>query len=310
MAIRFDDRVAIVTGAGNGIGRTYALFLAERGAKVVINDLGGSIDGSSEAGARVADKVVDEIKAMGGEAVANYDSVTDGAKIVQTAIDAFGRIDIVINNAGILRDVSFQKMEDKDWDFVQQVHLNGAYAVTRAAWPYMRDQKYGRVVMITSSAGLFGNFGQSNYSAAKLGVVGLCNTLSKEGAKRGINVNVIAPFAASRMTETVLSPDMLEKIKPEYIAPFTCYLCAEVCASNGAIYEVGGGWCSQVKYQRSAGVGFDLNDLKLETLHEKWAGILDFESSPPDYPQFAGDAFVNIMKNLERQGMGMAKAKL
>ena len=298
--LRFDGRVAIVTGAGNGIGKQYALFLAGRGAKVVVNDLGGSFDGKG-ADNRPAQAVVDEIVAGGGEAVANFDSVTDGEKIVQTAIDTFGQVDIIVNNAGILRDVSFSKMSDEDWNLVQQVHVFGAYKVTRAAWPYMREKRYGRVVMITSSAGLFGNFGQANYSTAKLGVVGLANTLSKEGAKRGIKVNVIAPFAGSRMTETIMTPEMVNGLKPDYIAPFVGYLCSEACETNGSVFETGGGWVGQVKYQRSAGVAFDLNPkgMDLETIHSKWSEVMDF-SSGSDYPKTPNDAFKCILKNLQR----------
>ena len=298
--LRFDGRVAIVTGAGNGIGKQYALFLAGRGAKVVVNDLGGSFDGAG-ADTRPAQAVVDEIKAGGGEAVANFDSVTDGDKIVQTAIDPFGRIDLVVNNAGILRDVSFAKMTDNDWNLVQQVHVFGAYKVTKAAWPHMRKSRYGRIVMVTSSAGLFGNFGQANYSAAKLGVVGLANTLSKEGAKRGIKVNVVAPFAGSRMTETVMTPEMVNGLKPDYIAPFVGYLCSEACKANGSIFETGGGWVGQVKYQRSAGVAFDLTSkgMDLETIHSKWNDVMDF-SGNTDYPKGPNDAFKSILKNLQR----------
>src|SRR6187401_119325 len=174
--LRFDGRVALVTGAGNGLGRSHALLLAARGAKVVVNDLGGGIHGEGKSQS-AADTVVEEIKAAGGQAAANYDSVEDGAKIVQTAIDAFGKIDIVINNAGILRDVSFQKMTQTDWDLVYKVHVLGAFRVTHAAWPYMRDAGYGRIIMTTSASGIYGNFGQANYSMAKLGLHGFTQTL-------------------------------------------------------------------------------------------------------------------------------------
>ncbi|HVK72193.1 MAG TPA: SDR family oxidoreductase, partial [Kofleriaceae bacterium] len=186
--LRFDGKVAIVTGAGGGLGRSHALLLASRGAKVVVNDLGGSHTGEGKSSS-AADKVVDEIKAAGGTAVANYDSVEDGDKIVKTAIDTYGRIDVLVNNAGILRDVSFAKMTDADWDLVYRVHVKGAYKCTHAAWPVMRDQKFGRIIFTASAAGIYGNFGQANYSMAKLGLVGFGNTLALEGKKRNILVN-------------------------------------------------------------------------------------------------------------------------
>ena len=208
--LRFDGRVAIITGAGGGLGRAYARLLAARGAKVVVNDLGGSMHGDGAA-TTAADRVVGEILAAGGEAVANYESVEDGWRIVQHALDAFGRLDIVINNAGILRDVSFHKMSDEDWERIYRVHLYGGYQVTRAAWPHLRDQGYGRVIMTGSAAGLYGNFGQANYSSAKLGLLGLAQTLAVEGQKRNVLVNTIAPLAGSRLTETILPPDLFEQ---------------------------------------------------------------------------------------------------
>ena len=201
--LRFDNRVVLVTGAGNGLGREYALFFASRGAKVVVNDLGGSHTGTG-ASSRAADLVVEEIKAKGGQAVANYDSVEFGEKIIDTAVKTFGRIDVVINNAGILRDISFQKMSELDWDLIMKVHMKGAFSVTIAAWNIMREQGYGRIINTCSSSGLYGSFGQANYSAAKLGLHGLTLTLAKEGEKRNILINSIAPYAASRMTATSL----------------------------------------------------------------------------------------------------------
>ena len=217
--IRFDNRVAIVTGAGGGLGRSHALLFASRGAKVVVNDLGGAVDGSG-ASKNAADKVVDEIKAKGGEAVASYDGVDTpegAARIVAKAKEAFGKLDIVVNNAGILRDVSFMKMTDEDWDKILRVHLSGGMYVTRAAWPLLRENNFGRVVFTTSAAGLYGNFGQANYSSAKLGLVGLTKTLAHEGAKYNIKCNAIAPIAKSRMTETVMPPPVLEKLLPDYV---------------------------------------------------------------------------------------------
>jgi len=242
--IRFDGRVAIVTGAGAGLGRIYALELAQRGAKVVVNDLGGARDGSGSGSASPADQVVAEIKQLGGEAVANYDNVATppgGENIVKTALDAFGGVDILINNAGILRDKSFSKMEPENWHTVLDVHLNGAYNVTRPAMAIMKDNGYGRIVVTTSAAGLYGNFGQTNYSAAKMGLIGLMNTLKLEGKKYNIKVNAIAPIAASRLTEDIMPPDLFEKSKPEFVSPMVLYLCSERCRETGAIFNSGMG---------------------------------------------------------------------
>jgi len=239
--IRFDDQVAVITGAGGGLGRVYALELARRGAKVVVNDFGGSRDGTGGA-ATPADEVVNEIKAGGGQAVANYDNVATpdgGENIIKTALDAFDTVDILINNAGILRDKSFVKMEPENWQTVVDVHLNGAYHVTRPAVKVMREKGYGRIIMTTSAAGLYGNFGQSNYSAAKMGLVGLMNTLKLEGKKYNIRVNTVAPLAASRLTEDVLPQDLLDKVKPEFVAPIVVYLASGRCKETGFIYNAG-----------------------------------------------------------------------
>ncbi|MCP3954825.1 MAG: SDR family NAD(P)-dependent oxidoreductase, partial [Desulfobacterales bacterium] len=250
MQICFDDRVAVVTGAGAGLGKAYALELGRRGAKVVVNDLGGSRDGSGDGSATPADEVVAAIKKLGGEAVANYDNVattTGGENIVKAALDTFGRLDILINNAGILRDKSFVKMDPDNWQAVLDVHLNGAYNVTRPAFAVMKEQGYGRIIMTTSAAGLYGNFGQTNYSAAKMGLVGLMNTLKLEGQKYDVKVNTIAPIAASRLTEDVLPPDFFEKMKPEFVVPMALYLSSEGCPVTGNIYNAGMGF-----YNRAA----------------------------------------------------------
>ncbi|MFP4476125.1 MAG: SDR family NAD(P)-dependent oxidoreductase [Desulfatibacillaceae bacterium] len=255
--VRFDDKVAVVTGAGGGLGRAYALELARRGARVVVNDLGGSRDGSGGGDATPAQKVCDEIKAFGGEAVPNYDNVATpegGEAVVKTAVDNFGKVDIVINNAGILRDKSFLKMEPDAWNAVMDVHLHGAYHVTKAAWPYMRDNGFGRVIMTTSAAGLYGNFGQSNYSAAKMALVGFMNTLKLEGKKYNINVNTIAPLAASRLTEDVFPPDILEKSKPDFVAPMVLYLCSDLCRETGSIYNAGMGFFNRAAVETGPGV--------------------------------------------------------
>ena len=282
--IRFDNRVAIVTGAGGGLGRSHALLLASRGAKVVVNDLGGGVDGSG-ASTKAADQVVEEIKKAGGEAVANYDGVDtlEGAqKIVATAKEAFGKLDIVINNAGILRDVSFMKMTEDDWNKVLQVHLNGTMFVSKAAWPLLRENNFGRVVNTTSAAGLYGNFGQANYSSAKLGIVGLTKTLAHEGAKYNIKCNVIAPIAKSRMTETIMPPNVLEKLLPEYVSPLVGYLCSEGLEETAQVYAVGGGYFSRVAVVEAGGIGLSTDGgITPEQVSEKWKEINDLSSAQP-----------------------------
>lgn len=280
--IDFTGRAAIVTGAGAGLGRQYALDLARRGAKVVVNDLGGTRDGVGHSDA-AANKVVDEIKALGGQAVPNYDNVATaqgGENIVKTAIDAFGKVDILINNAGIVRDKTFNKMEEENWDSVMAVHLRGAYCVTRPAFVNMRENGYGRIVMTASGAGLFGNFGQSNYASAKMGLVGLTNVLKLEGAKYDIRTNVIVPVAASRLTEGILPPQFFEKMKPDFISPAVLYMCSELCQDSGMIINATLGY-----YSRSAivtGPGVFLSDgTKIpspEEVMESWDKIRSLEN--------------------------------
>jgi len=240
--IRFDDRVAVITGAGGGLGRTYALELARRGAKVVVNDLGGAADGSG-GGTSMADQVVKEIHEAGGTAVSNYDSVATpegGEAIVKTALDHFGQVDIVVNNAGILRDKSFAKLSPEELEIVLDVHLKGAFFVSQPAFRAMKERGYGRLVHTASAAGIFGNFGQTNYGAAKMGLVGLSNVLAVEGAKNNIKSNVIAPIAKPRLTEDLLGP-MADRLDPEKVTPLVVYLCSEQCDVTHAIYSVGGG---------------------------------------------------------------------
>jgi NAD(P)-dependent dehydrogenase (short-subunit alcohol dehydrogenase family) len=240
--IRFDGRVAVITGAGGGLGKTYALDLARRGASIVVNDLGGSADGTG-GGSSMADATVKEITEAGGTAVANYDSVAtpDGGKgIIQSALDEFGKVDILINNAGILRDKSFLKLEPKDLEAVIDVHLKGAFFVTQPAFAAMKANGYGRIVMASSGAGIFGNFGQSNYGAAKMGLVGLMNVLAVEGARNGIKVNTIAPIAKTRLTEELLG-GMADALDPEFVTPLVTYLCSEKCELTHEIFDVGGG---------------------------------------------------------------------
>jgi NAD(P)-dependent dehydrogenase (short-subunit alcohol dehydrogenase family) len=243
----FDGKVAIITGAGGGLGRSHALELAKRGALIVVNDLGGSMDGQGGSHT-AAQKVVDEIKAAGGEAVPNYDSVATpegGKAIVQTALDSFGKVDIIINNAGILRDTSFKNMTQDQLEPVLDVHLKGAFYVTQPAWQLMRDQGYGRIVNTSSGAGVFGNFGQANYGAAKMGLVGLTRVLAVEGAKNNIKVNAIAPVAKTRMTEELLGP-VADKLGPEFVTPLVTYLVHESVPVSGEVYSVGGGRVARV----------------------------------------------------------------
>uniref|UniRef100_T1JMB3 Peroxisomal multifunctional enzyme type 2 n=1 Tax=Strigamia maritima TaxID=126957 RepID=T1JMB3_STRMM len=264
------------------LGREYALLFGSRGASVVVNDLGGGRKGEDKSPS-AADNVVEEIKRAGGKAVANYDSVLDGDKIIKTAIDSFGRIDILINNAGILRDKSFIKMSDDDWDIIYRVHLLGAFKITRAAWPYMRDQKFGRIIMTASGAGIYGNFGQANYSSAKMALIGLSNTLAVEGAKYGIHSNVIVPVAASRLTEDILPPDLFEKFKPQFVAPVVAWLCHDLCPENGRIFQAAGGWVGKYEWRRSTGVALPANEkMTIELVKENWETISDM--SDPAHP--------------------------
>lgn len=244
MAIRFDGRVAIVTGAGGGLGRQHALALAARGAKVVVNDLGGARDGTGGS-QTPAEQVVAEIRAAGGEALASAASVTDYAAVeamVAEAMDAWGRVDILVNNAGVLRDKTFAKMDLEDFRFVLEVHLMGAVNCTRAVWDGMRERNYGRIVMTTSSSGLYGNFGQSNYGAAKMALVGLMQTLSLEGAKHDIRVNCLAPTAATRMTEDLGARLDLEALRPELVTPGLLHLASEDAPTRAILCAGAGGF--------------------------------------------------------------------
>ena len=243
MTLDYTGKVVIVTGAGGGLGRCHALEFARRGAKVVVNDLGGAVDGSGGS-SEAADKVVEEIKAAGGEAISNGSSVTDDAGVanmVSQTMDAYGRIDVLVNNAGVLRDKSFAKMEIADFDFVVDVHLFGTMKPTKAVWPIMKEQGYGRIMVTSSSSGLYGNFGQSNYGAAKLGVVGFINTLKLEGQKDNIHINALAPVAWTRMTSNLMPPEMEEALAPEQVTPAVVFMCSEqaptgkiICAGAGA----------------------------------------------------------------------------
>jgi NAD(P)-dependent dehydrogenase (short-subunit alcohol dehydrogenase family) len=281
MTIRFDNRVAIVTGAGNGLGRAHALLLASRGARVVVNDPGGAVDGKG-GGHAAADKVVDEIKAAGGQAVANYDSVAEpasAANIVKIAVDAFGTVDIVVNNAGVLRDKTFHNMTVEDFDFVVKVHFLGTAYVTHAAWPILRAKAYGRVVVTSSNSGIYGNFGQSNYGGAKLAVVGFMNALRLEGQKYNIFINALAPIAGTRMTESLMTQEVLAKLDPAFVSPMVAYLCSEQCQRTGEIWSAGAGTFARIEYREAPGLRIEGRAPTLEDVADNIEKIADLSTN-------------------------------
>ncbi|CAK1364549.1 unnamed protein product [Cercospora beticola] len=311
--LQYDGQVCVVTGAGAGLGRAYARFFAARGAKVVVNDLGGSFNAkTNERSGAVADQVVAELRKNGYTAVANYDPVQEGDKIIKAAIDNFGRIDILVNNAGILRDITLRKMSDADWDVIHDVHLHGAFKTTRAAWPYFRKQKYGRIIQTTSASGLFGNFGQSNYASAKFALVGLAETLAKEGAKYNILTNVLAPGAASRLTQTVWPKEMMDLMAPEWVVPLVGYLTHESCRETGSIFEAGAGHFSKIRWERSKGVLLKPDEnLSGQHIIENWKKIVDFTDA--EHPNQSADimsllkttAGLPANKPLSAEGLGL-----
>ena len=298
--LRFDGKVVIVTGAGGGLGRSHALLFAQRGAHVVVNDLGTARDGTGRSSG-AARAVVDEIKASGGSAIDNGDSVEDGDKIVAAALGAFGRVDVVVNNAGILRDASFGKMTDLDWDLVYRVHVKGAFAVTKAAWEPMRQQGFGRVIFTSSAAGLYGTFGQANYAMAKAALIGLARTLAVEGARKNVFANVIAPVAGSRMTESVLPPELVAALKPEHVSPLVAWLAHESCTENGGVFEVGGGFFARVRHERSRGLVVDgATPASPELVRDRFADIVDFAEAT--HPEDIAAAAAPVLENLARPG--------
>jgi NAD(P)-dependent dehydrogenase (short-subunit alcohol dehydrogenase family) len=297
-AIELSGRVAVVTGAGGGLGREHAIALAARGASVVVNDLGGRLDGSG-ADASAAQLVVDDITANGGRAIADTHSVATpqgGEAIVRTALDAFGRVDIVINNAGIVRDKAFHNMPDESVDEVLAVHLRGAFSVTRAAWPHLREQRYGRVVSTTSAAGILGNFGQANYAAAKAGIVGLTKVLGIEGAKHGITANAIAPVARTRMTQDVLGPYLIERVDPSLVSPLVVWLASEGCAESGSVYSVGGGRVARFVIGLTEGWTRTDGQLDPEDVRDHWDQIND--TAALSLPRELNDDFRALKKAL------------
>ena len=303
MTIRYDNRVAIVTGAGAGLGRQHALLLASRGAKVVVNDPGGSLDGTGGANA-VADQVVAEIKAAGGQAIAAYGSVSDeaaAAATIDVAMKTWGRVDILVCNAGILRDKAFNNMSMDDFRAVVDVHLMGTVYPIKAAWAIMREQKYGRIVVTTSGSGTVGNFGQSNYGAAKTGVVGLINCLRFEGAKYNIFCNAISPSALTRMTESLLPPDMAQWMKPELVSPAVAWMCSEGCDANGEIFAATAGGYARVQYFVTEGVQFDPAEKVTPEMFAEAAGqIRDLATAKP---------YLGMMGNVEKNLRDMGRIK-
>lgn len=286
MTISFEGQVALVTGAGRGLGRSYALELARRGAKVVVNDLGGSVEGDA-SDLSPAQQVVEEIKAMGGEAIANGDSVSEydgGFNMVKAAIDTWGRLDVAICNAGILRDRATHNMAEEDWDKVIDVHLKGCYTVVRAAWPVFRQQSYGRVVLASSTSGIYGNFGQGNYGAAKMGMLGYMNVLKIEGEKYNINVHCIAPGAATRMTENLMDKERLAQMSPDHVAPVVTYLASNECTKSGLVLEASGGRYGRAAVVKAKGVTFDANEFKtVEWVQENFDKITDLTGAVPQW---------------------------
>lgn len=300
MSISFKDRVAIVTGAGGGLGRCHALDLAKRGAKVVVNDLGGSVDGSSDGSLSAAETVVEEIRAAGGEAMANGASVTDKGQVdemVKEVMEKYDRIDILVNNAGILRDKSFTKVEDEDFRIVLEVHLMGSVNCTKAVWEIMKEQNYGRIVMTSSSSGLYGNFGQTNYGAAKMGVVGLMNTLKLEGAKYNIKCNALAPVAGTRMTESLMPGEVLDQIQPDFVTPAVTFMVSDE-APTGVIVAAGAGVFTRVMIHETKGVNLGTGeDMLAENIAANWDQISDMTDAKLCYQ--GGDQTMKIFELIQ-----------
>ena len=302
MAVRLDGRVALVTGAGGGLGRQHALTLAGLGAKVVVNDVGGTVHGGN-GDAAPADRVVAEIEAAGGEAVAHHASIADPAgaqTLVELAVERFGSVDVLVNNAGILRDKTFAKITLEDFEAVLAVHLMGTVYCTHAAWPVMLEQGYGRVVVTTSGSATNGNFGQSNYAAAKLGVVGLMNVLALEGVRKGVLINAIAPGAATRMTTDLIPGEIRDYLAPGLVSPVVAYLSSESCTDTGCIIWSVAGKVARVFYAEAPGIQFDPSaPLDPDDIEAAWPRIIDADGSQPAAPGPIGDA----VQRLARMGL-------
>jgi multifunctional beta-oxidation protein len=291
----FAGKAVLITGGGAGLGRAYSLLFAKLGASVAVNDLADP------------DTVVNEIKAAGGKAVGIKASAEDGDFVVKSVVDAFGRIDVVINNAGILRDKAFANMDDKLWQQVVDVHLRGTYKITKAAWPHFLKQKYGRVVNTTSTSGIYGNFGQANYAAAKLGILGFSRAIAREGAKYNILVNTIAPNAGTAMTATIMPEEIVQAFKPDYVAPLVVLLSSDLVPqpATGNLYECGSGWTGRTRWQRSGGHGFPVDiPLTPEAIRDQWTKITDFDDGRADHPESTQEGMGSIMANLDNKAGG------
>lgn len=298
--VEFQGKVALITGAGAGLGRIYALQFAKYGAKVVVNDLVNP------------DTTVQEIQKLGGQATGVKASAEDGETVVKAAIDAYGRVDIIVNNAGILRDKAFANMDDKMFKQVLDVHLRGTYKVTKAAWPYMLKQKYGRIINTTSTSGIYGNFGQANYAAAKCGILGFSRALAREGKKYNIFVNTIAPNAGTNMTRSIMPEEMVQAFKPDYVAPAVVLLCSDKVPepATGRLFEVGSGWVGETRWQRTGGVGFPIDkQLTPEEVLAKFNTILNFEDGRADHPEDPSAGTEKIMANMENRSSAAKKEK-
>lgn len=289
--ISYKDRVVLITGGGNGLGRIYCLQFAKYGATVVVNDL---VD---------PEPVVQEIKKMGGEAFGVKASAEDGDYVIKQIIDKYGRIDVIVNNAGILRDKSFQNMDDNLFNSVLNVHLRGTYKISKAAWPYMLKQKYGRIVNTTSTSGVYGNFGQANYAVAKCGILGFSRALAREGQKYNIYVNTIAPNAGTNMTRSIMPEEMVQAFKPDYVAPIVLLMCSDKMPqpATGRLFESGSGWAAETRWQRTGGVLFNADSsMTAEAVKAKWNEIVNFDDGRADHPESAQDAQNKIMANLQK----------
>jgi len=292
--VRFDGQTVIITGAGAGLGRAYAHLYGKLGANVVVNDL-------NEQGAK---KVVDEVVKAGGKAVAAICSAEDGDKIVQVALERFGGVHVLVANAGILRDRSFQAMTEQEWDIVLAVHLRGTFKCAKAVWPIFQKQKYGRIVSTASQVGIYGNFGQANYSTAKAGIISLTKTLAIEGKKYNILCNTIAPSAGTAMTSTIWPQEMVDAFKPDFIAPVVGYLTSKDNESTtGSLFEIMGGWAAQTRWQRAGGYGFPHGKpYTVEDVFAKWDKITNFNDGRVTYPTTTQEAFEQIVENFNNRG--------
>lgn len=296
--IEFEGISVVVTGAGGGLGKAYALMFASLGASVLVND----------ANEDAANSVVNLIKQNGGKAVADTSSVLEGEKIVKHSLESFGKINVLVNNAGVLRDKSFAKLTDGEWDAVLAIHLKGTYKTTKAAWTHMVKQKYGRIINTSSAVGLYGNFGQANYSAAKAAIIAFSNSLAAEGKRHNVLVNTIAPNAGTQMTATILPKEMVELLKPEYVAPLVGFLAHSSNKSTGQIFEVGSGWFSRVRWQRAHGVHLSTLNLSIEHYASAWKEICEFDEKRASYPASPEDSLHEIVSTLSQKSSSKDKS--